>query len=124
MQHQDSSSQIQALQDQIQELQLQLRILKQDNELLKQAQGIAGLGIWQYDIKADKVSWSEEVYRIYNLAQDQSPPKMEEILHYASEEERQFVENQIYKAIVTGKAYSIDCTINTTEGAIKYVHAT
>lgn len=124
MQHQDSSSQIQALQEQVQELQNQLHQLNRDNQLLQQAQGIAGLGIWQYDIKADKVTWSEEVYRIYNLDLDKSPPKMEEILHYASEEERQFVENQIYKAIVTGKAYSIDCTISTAEGPIKFVHAT
>jgi len=124
MQHQDSSSQIQALQDQLQKLQDQLRKLKQENKLLTQAQGIAQLGIWQYDIKQDKVTWSEEVYKIYSMDRSLPPPKMEEIIHYASDEERQLVENKIYKAIITGKAYSIDCTINTLDGPIKYVHAT
>jgi len=36
-------------------------------ELYKQAQTIAQLGNWRWDMKTNKLSWSDEVYRIYGL---------------------------------------------------------
>ncbi len=104
---------------------LQERIdrLEEQVNRLQQAQALSGLGIWQFDIKKDEVIWSDEVYRIYELDPSVPAPKLEEILHYASEEERQFVENKIYKAILKGEAYKVDCSIITNSGKIKHVHA-
>lgn len=100
-----------------------LKKTQEHEAILMQAQQIAGLGIWEYDIIRDKVYWSKEVYKIYELDPTKPAPKMEEILHYASEEEKQFIENQIYKAILKGHAYNVDCTILTHSRELKYVQA-
>lgn len=100
-----------------------LKKTQEHEAILMQAQKIAGLGIWEYDIIRDKVYWSEEVYKIYELDPSEPAPRLEEILHYANDEEKQFIENQIYKAILRGTAYNVDCTVSTHSGELKYVNA-
>jgi PAS domain S-box-containing protein len=41
--------------------------LKQSEMLYKQAQSLAHLGNWYWDIKTDNLQWSDELYRIYEL---------------------------------------------------------
>lgn len=108
----------------INKLEQALQKTKEREAILLQAQQIAGLGIWEYNILEDKVAWSNEVYNIYGLDPSKPAPKMEEIIHFASEEEKQFIENQIYKAMIKGTAYNVDCSIRTHSGKLKFVNAT
>jgi len=44
--------------------------LKEKQEMLLQAQQIAKLGSWEWDIKTDKVTWSDEMHAIYGVDRD------------------------------------------------------
>ncbi len=44
-----------------------LRELKQNEELYKQAQKLAHIGNWTYEIKTGKIKWSDEIYRICEM---------------------------------------------------------
>jgi PAS domain S-box-containing protein len=48
--------------------------LRQKDEELTKAQGLARLGIWQWDARTDTVSWSEELYRLHGLDPNLPPP--------------------------------------------------
>lgn len=124
MQMDNLSPEITSLLNQLETTESALKTVKAHESLLNQALRIAGLGIWEYDIFQKKVTWSEEVYRIYELDPGSPAPKMEDIIHYASNEEKQYIENSIYKAILNGTAYRVDCSIHTASGKIKHVHAT
>ena len=45
----------------------QLKQLEQSDRLFKQAQAITHLGNYTWDIKSDKLIWTDELYRIYGL---------------------------------------------------------
>ncbi|MEO6418554.1 MAG: PAS domain-containing protein, partial [Polyangiaceae bacterium] len=42
--------------------------LREGQRLLAEAQSIAHVGSWQWDIDANRISWSEELRRIHGLA--------------------------------------------------------
>ncbi|MBA3949083.1 MAG: PAS domain-containing protein, partial [Acidobacteria bacterium] len=40
---------------------------EEQQSLMHEAQAIARLGSWQWDVKADRVTWSDETYRIFGM---------------------------------------------------------
>ncbi|NQT64710.1 MAG: PAS domain S-box protein, partial [FCB group bacterium] len=46
--------------------QAEMTLEKSEKSLIK-AQEIAHMGSWEWDIKTDKITWSDEVYRIYDI---------------------------------------------------------
>lgn len=91
--------------------------------MLSKAIELAGLGIWQYDIPQDRVSWSPEVYKIYGMDPTGEAPKIQDIFYHADPQEKAHVEQVIQEAIKTGDPYDMDCSIITKSGQIKYVNA-
>jgi PAS domain S-box-containing protein len=45
--------------------------LQKSEQLYKQAQALSNIGNWSWEIETDKVQWSEEVYRIYEVPYDE-----------------------------------------------------
>ena len=37
---------------------------------MAEAQRIAGFGNWEWDIEGDRLTWSEELYRIFGVERD------------------------------------------------------
>jgi len=54
--------------------------LKQLNDQLNEAQRVAQVGSWEWDLKSNKVKWSDELYRIYDLSPDTFNGNPEELL--------------------------------------------
>ncbi|MEJ7746238.1 MAG: EAL domain-containing protein [Luteimonas sp.] len=50
------------------------RALEQSRSLLSEAQHIAQVGSWDWDVDTGRVSWSDELYRIYGLQPEQFQP--------------------------------------------------
>jgi PAS domain-containing protein len=44
---------------------------------LKEAQRMAHTGSWEFDLPTERITWSEEMFRIYGLPPDQSPLSLE-----------------------------------------------
>jgi PAS domain S-box-containing protein len=49
------------------------KLLHESEERLKNAERLAHLGHWQWDLKSNHVSWSEEMFRIFGKAPDYLP---------------------------------------------------
>ena len=43
-------------------------------EQLLEAQAIAHIGSWEWDLRADEITWSDEMYRIYGVSPDEFDP--------------------------------------------------
>jgi PAS domain S-box-containing protein len=54
--------------------------LRQSETLLREAQKMAHLGFWSWDIKTGTVEWSDEVFRIFGLDQNTFIPAIDSIL--------------------------------------------
>ncbi|MGB9715318.1 MAG: GAF domain-containing protein [Thermodesulfovibrionales bacterium] len=94
--------------------------LRKSKENLLRAQHIAHLGNWIWDIKKDKLTWSEEVYQIFGLPTGQELT-FETFLNYVHPEDKDPVKKAVTNALY-GRQYDIEHRIILSDGKMKFVH--
>lgn len=77
--------------------------------IARMAEQMAGVGHWHYDIAADKVMWSDQVYRIYGLdPATTGEPDLAFVLASYHPEDRPQLEKLIERAMTTGEPYDFE----------------
>ena len=89
---------------------------------LAEAQRIAHLGNWYWDIKAKTLSWSDEIYRIFGLAPQEFGATYEAFLQSVHPDDQDFVLRSVDEALYEHKPYSIDHRIVLPDGSERVVH--
>jgi len=95
--------------------------LKESEKGLSEAQRMAHIGNWEWDIVTEKSYWSDELDRIFGRGLQEPHPTYEEFLSYIHLSDREYVYNTAMKAI-KGKPYSIDYRIIRANGEERTVH--
>jgi PAS domain S-box-containing protein len=85
--------------------------LRQKSEELTEAQRLAGLGSWQWDARADAVTWSEELYRLYGLDPSLPPPPFKEHPGLFTAESWGRLQSAVWEALQAGTSYELDMEI-------------
>ena len=67
------------------------RDLQESKAKLEEAQRIAHLGYWEWDLATGRVTWAEETYRIYGLQPQEHPIELAEIADMIHPGDREFV---------------------------------
>jgi PAS domain S-box-containing protein len=96
--------------------------LEQSEALYKQAQEIAQVGNWIYDVASTNVTWSDEVYKILGL-----PPQSQalnwqllfDMMHPNDQEEAAAV---LQKAIATGQPFEMYHRVWRADGGLRMLH--
>lgn len=96
--------------------------LKKSEASLANAQRIARLGNWDWDIVADDLRWSEEIYRIFGLSPHEFGATYEAFLNSVHPGDREFVKRSVNMALHEGRPYSIDHRIVLPDGTERIVH--
>jgi PAS domain S-box-containing protein len=91
---------------------------KEGEERLTEAQRVAHIGSWEWDIATDKANWSDELYRIFGRRPQKLAPPYNEYLSYVHPDDRDYVADAFKKAI-DGKPYSISHRI-ILEAVLKF----
>ena len=65
---------------------------------LAEAQKLARIGSWEWDIPTNSVWWSDELFRIYGLDPGSIAPSYEKFLHYVHDDDRESVDARNRKA--------------------------
>lgn len=102
---------------------LALESLRENSMVMKQAQRLASLGSWQWDIRSNKVTWSDELYAIYGLSPDTFNATFEGYLQLVHEEDRDRVEKQILKALTTKTSIQFEERIIRPNGEHRYLRS-
>ena len=89
---------------------------------LTEAQRIAHLGNWEWDIANNTLYWSDEIYRIFGLTPQQFGATYDAFLQVVHPVDRQSVDARVREALKQGNTYSIDHRILLPDGAVRYVH--
>ena len=96
-------------------------VLQASENRLKQAQRLAQLGDWELDLVKDHVIWSDEVYRIFEIAPEHFGATLEAFMAAIHPEDREEVE-AAYRASVAGHTpYEIEHRLRMPDGRIKHV---
>ena len=96
--------------------------LRQSELSLKEAQEIANMGNWNWDMKEDTVKWSSQLYLIYgkdSMHFDVNIESVKEIIH---PEDLEKVGNVIERSIANRSPHDITYRILTSDGNIRYIH--
>lgn len=82
----------------------------------------AQIGHWRLDLETQRLSWSDEVFRIYGMPVGEVPSLEDAIAAYHPEDQA-FVEKWVSQAAETGQEFAFDARITTAQGRLRYVNS-
>jgi PAS domain S-box-containing protein len=97
--------------------------LQRSERLLRNAQRVAKIGAWEFDISRGETYWTEELYPIHGLDPNQSAPTQDENVQLIHPEDLHIHENQIAALARQGKPFEANLRIIRGDGEVRYVNA-
>jgi len=97
-------------------------VLRMSEASLANAQRIAHLGSWDWNIVTNELRWSDEIYRIFGLTPQQFGATYEAFLDMVHPDDRQYVVDSVNKALHEREAYNIDHRVVRPDGTERIVH--
>ncbi len=98
-------------------------LLNEQRLLLKSAETMSGVGHWHFDLIAQQIKWSDEVFKIFGLPVSEYAPSFEQILELCHEHDRATLAQLVARAEDTGEGYELQFRIRRPDGSIKHTVA-
>ena len=95
---------------------------KHSESQLAEAQRIAHVGSWEWDVASNTVAWSDGLYRIFGRTPQEFENTYESFLRYVHPEDRQFVQKTIQKAYETGHPFAFEHRLVRPDGGVRVLH--
>lgn len=102
------------------EMQIQERLIEM-NSRLQMASEIAGLGYWTNDLVAEKIVWSDQVYKIFELNPDTFQLSFENIKPFFQPGDQSNFDYETYKNLKHQNIVERESKIVTGSGKIKWI---
>ncbi len=93
-------------------------ILKSKEFELAEAQKIAKLGRWEYDLTTYKIYWSDEIFNIMGINPEVGTPDFENYFNMIHPDDREIFNKAVYDAVNDGIEYSIEIRMYKTDGSL------
>ena len=88
-----------------------------------EAQRLANLGSWRWDVVGNTISWSEQLMDIYGLRPGQFKGTLQEFIGFIHPDDRAQVRASISAALQAGKEFSHEERIIRPDGSIRQLHS-
>src|SRR5436190_22142772 len=92
-------------------------------ESLAEAQRLAHVGSWNWDIASNMVTWSEEHYRIFGLEPTDVPLTFERFLALVHPDDLMMVQNLVEQAFRDRKPCECNFRAFQPEASVRIVHS-
>jgi len=86
---------------------------------MEEAQRVAHFGNWEWDVIADRVSWSDELYRIFGISHEQFGGSFAAALEHVHPHDRRRVEQEFRGALERGAGVVLECRILRGDGTAR-----
>lgn len=90
---------------------------------LNQAQRLANLGNWSFNLNSNKILWSDETFQIYGHDPSQSEPSYEQLVQQIHPDDVALFQHHVEAAITEGKSYAYKMRIFLSDGSMRYIFA-
>ncbi len=94
--------------------------LQKSTASLAEAQRVAQVGNWEFDLTTQTVTWSEELFRLYGRDAAQGQPTYDEFRQQIPAEDWLPFERAIERTIAEGLPYAIEHRVIRPDGAMRY----
>jgi PAS domain S-box-containing protein len=95
---------------------------QQAEDALAQAQAIAHLGSWRWDVAANRLDWSDELYRIHGVEPNAFDATYEAFLERVHPDDRELVEHIVQTAYEDLKSFDYYHRIVRPDGTVRTLH--
>ncbi len=90
--------------------------LRKSEASLREAQRIARLGNWEWNVSANELHWSEEVYSIFGLVPQEFGATYQAFLERVHPADREKVEEAVRQSLKSGNAYGLEHRVVRPDG--------
>ena len=90
---------------------------------LTEAQRLANLGSWSWDIAQNQVWWSEQLKEIYGVVADKAPTRVEDFIGFLHPDDRAQVQASIGAVLENGTEFSHEERIVRPDGGIRHLQS-
>lgn len=97
--------------------------LKQSADALKQAQHLAGVGNWEWNIATGRHAWSEQIYHIYGRDPSLPPAVYPEVKKYFTSESWARLAAAVDMCLHDGQKYQCDAEVVASNGEHRWITA-
>lgn len=96
--------------------------LKKSDERLREAQAMAHIGSWDWDITGNSLFWSDEIYRIFGLKPQEFGVTYDAFLSLVHPDDREALNLAVRDSLKTRRRYEISHRIVRPDGTERIVH--
>ncbi|MEK8017993.1 MAG: response regulator [Candidatus Parabeggiatoa sp.] len=111
----------QQLQEEIAERKLTEKALRENQKTLAKAQKIAHLGNWHFDLATNQITWSDEIYHIFDLNPQTFQPTLETIFEHFHPDDVFFAKEKLAEIVQGTRLMPIEHRIIRPNGEIRFV---
>src|SRR5436190_2000525 len=111
------------LSDKSQKLEEKTADLLREQQKLSEAQKLAHIGSWEWNIIENIVNYSEELYRIYGLLNNQFKATYDEFLKHVHIEDRKFVKDAIDESLKTLQPFNFYYRVLRPDNSLRILQA-
>jgi len=108
-----------------------ISVRKQADETIKnktlqlvEAQQLAHIGSWEWDVVNNKIVWSDELYRLFGVTPENFEASYENFLKYIFPEDREMVNDIIQKAFTDHQPFKFLHKVVFSDGNVRVISAT
>lgn len=97
--------------------------LRTSQMLLAEAQRVARLGSWRWDISQDELTWSFELYRLFGMEPSDSSISYDDYIQIVHPSDRERVSWTIRKAMENQSAFEFEHRIVRPDGVVRLIYS-
>lgn len=95
--------------------------LEKSERRLKEAQAVAHIGSWTWDMEEDRIDWSDELFRLYGLEPGSVAPDFETFIDLLHPDDREHVLSTVQTAAERMAPFAFDHRVVTPEGHVRWL---
>lgn len=98
--------------------------LRRSQIMLRNAQRVAQVGCWEFDVNTRETYWTEELFLIHGLDPDRPAPTPEEVVALIHPDDLQLHEEAVRVLAVRGEPFEANLRIiRANDGEVRYINA-
>lgn len=103
------------------EIAARTRDLENTTQQLREAQRLARVGSWELAVATAQLTWSDEMFRLFDRDVRLGSPAVEEVYEYLAPADRDALQAAVARAIATGQPYQLEQCLRRPDGSRRYI---
>jgi len=96
--------------------------LERQQKKLTEAEAIGHIGQWEWSVGSEKISFSDQLYRIFGVDSDTFNPTLQNITRMIDRRDSGRMMQVFQRAIIEQNDYDMDFRLTRPDGSVRYIH--